>query len=116
MIDNKGFAGMNLIVDDSYLQELEKLDFPVVKSQLLSMEDFNEEIRQGLIASKGKNDLAAIYLEELELMEFPIIKTHRLSLEEFNEELRKGIVEDGNAIQAHFAAMGIKVKNLALVS
>ncbi len=116
MIDKKDFAGTNLIVDDSYLQELEKMNFPVVKSQLLSMEDFNEEIRQGLIASENKKDLAAIYLEELELMEFPVIKTQRLSLEEFNEELRKGIVEDGNAVEADFVAKGIKVKNLALVS
>ncbi|MDD2510676.1 MAG: hypothetical protein PHP26_01805 [Syntrophomonas sp.] len=116
MIDKKGITDMQLIVDDSYLQELEKMNFPVVRSYLLSLEDFNEEMRQGLIANKENKELAAVYLEELELMEFPVIKSQRMSLEEFNEELRKGIMEDSNIEATIQVARGIKIKNLAMVS
>lgn len=90
--ENKGKIG--IITDNTYLEQLEEMDYPVIKRTMLTQEEFNEELRAYYCEAVPAETQNNIYLEDIETMGYPVVKVTQMSQEEFNELLRSVYVVD----------------------
>lgn len=84
-------------IDNKYLEQLEEMDYPVIKRTVLTQDEFNEELRAGYCEATPSAANHNNYLEAIEAMGFPVIKQTQMSQEEFNELLKSGYISDIDA-------------------
>ncbi len=117
---NKGNKGkIKTIIENTYLEQLEEMDYPVIKHTVLSKEEFNEELIAAYCEAAPVHKQDNAYLEAIEAMGFPVIKHTVLSKEEFNELLRSGYLGDDTEDEGYQTLISKKLldsRELAKVS